>query len=325
MRQVDFQSDDPDLLVGTDFLDDAGVYRLDDERALVQSVDFFTPVVDDPADFGAVAAANALSDIYAMGAKPLVALNLVAFPEADLPLDVLVDILRGSGEILAEAGVALMGGHSIDDREPKFGLAVTGMVHPDRIVTIGGAGPGDVLVLTKPIGVGVVTTAIKRDLAGPEIERAAVALMRELNAKAAEAMVETGVNAATDVTGFGLLGHAAEMADASGVSLQLWADEVPLLPGSRELAERGVFPGGSSSNLDYLCGKGAVTFEESIPEYMRLLLADAVTSGGLLISVPEDRSTSLLNGLHSRGTGGFPVGRVDIRRDRRAIEVIRGH
>ncbi len=309
------------VLVGLEFPDDAGIYRLDEERALVQSVDFFTPVVDDPSDFGAIAASNALSDLYAMGAEPLTALNLVAFPEERLPLWVLDEILRGSAAVLEEAGVALLGGHSIDDREPKFGLSVTGIIHPDRIIRTGGARPGDVLVLTKPIGTGIITTALKRDMTDPEAVRAAVSVMKETNARASEAAREVGVNAATDVTGFGLLGHAAEMADASACTLDIDSGAVPLLPGARELAFRDVFPGGSRSNLNYLTSRGAVEFGDNIEESIRLLLADAVTSGGLLLSVPGMRRDSLLAAMESRGVRGYPIGLVGIRRGETAIRV----
>ncbi len=313
-----------DVLVGLDFPDDAGVYRLDAERALVQSVDFFTPVVDDPADFGAVAATNALSDLYAMGAKPLTALNLVAFPEELLPLWVLEDILRGSAEVLDRAGVVLLGGHSIDDAEPKFGLAVTGLVHPDRIIRTGGARPGDSLVLTKPIGVGVITTAAKRGIASPQSLEAALLAMKELNDVAARAMESVGVNAATDVTGFGLLGHAAEMADASDCTLEIDASRVPILEGAEALASRDVFPGGSRSNLDYLVGRSAVEFAGEIPDHRRLLLADAVTSGGLLISVPGDRENGLLDALVRGGSRGYVIGRAGFRCDHRAVRVLAG-
>ncbi len=321
MRHMDTGNVSPRVLVGLDFPDDAGIFRLDEERALVQSVDFFTPVVDDPADFGAIAASNALSDLYAMGAEPLTALNLVAFPEEQLPLWVLDEILRGSASVLEEAGVALLGGHSIDDREPKFGLSVTGMVHPDRIIRTGGARPGDILVLTKPIGAGVITTALKRDMADQEVVRTAVSSMKETNAEAAEAAREITVSAATDVTGFGLLGHAAEMADASDCTLDIYAEAVPLLPGARELASRDVFPGGSRANLNYLISRGAVEFGDGVEEYIRLLLADAVTSGGLLLSIPKTRGDALLEAMKLRGVQGYPIGVVGNRRGDTAIRV----
>ena len=314
----------PDVLVGLDFPDDAGVYRLDAERALVQSVDFFTPVVDDPVDFGAVAATNALSDLYAMGAEPLTALNLVAFPEDLLPLWVLEDILRGSAEVLDRAGVVLLGGHSIDDAEPKFGLAVTGLVHPDHVIRTGGARPGDSLVLTKPIGVGVITTAAKRGMASRESLEAALAAMKELNDVAAQVMKSVGVHAATDVTGFGLLGHVAEMADASECTLEIDASRVPILPGAEALASRDLFPGGSRSNLSYLVNRNAVEFIGAIPDHRRLLLADAVTSGGLLISVSEEREKCLLEALSARGIRGCVIGRVGSRCDHLAIRVLAG-
>jgi selenide,water dikinase len=286
--------DDPRVLVGTE--DDAGVYQLSEELAIVQTVDFFTPVVDDPYDFGAIAAANALSDIYAMGAKPLTALNLVAFPK-DGPLEVLGEIMRGGAEKAREAGVVVIGGHSIDDKEPKYGMAITGVVHPGKMALKSGARPGDALVLTKPLGTGIISSAIKAGRAPRTIIEAATANMKALNKAASEAMVEAGVTGATDITGFGLLGHLHEMLHTSGVSARLVSSRVPVIDGVRALAKSGV-PGGTRSNLKYVNDK--VTWDEGISEEEKLVLADAQTSGGLLIAVSRDRLDALLAGLASR-------------------------
>ncbi len=309
------------MLAGLDVPDDAGVFRIDDDRALVQTVDYFTPVVDDPVDFGRIAAANSLSDVYAMGAEPLTALNIVCFPEEKLPIRVLSQIISGSCCVLDEAGVQLMGGHTVDDDELKFGLAVTGMVHPDRLVRTGGAIPGDVLFLTKPIGIGVITTAIKRDMLSEEAVARAVEVMTQLNRRASEVMVEVGVSAATDVTGFGLLGHAAEMADASDCTLQITDGDVPVLEEALVLAQQDVFPGGSRANLQHLTETGAVSFDDSIPGHRRLLLADAVTSGGLLIACPAQRSSSLESRLAAAGIQAAAIGQVTERKDSLSIHV----
>ncbi|MCL5960853.1 MAG: selenide, water dikinase SelD, partial [Chloroflexi bacterium] len=226
---------DPNLLVGMNTLDDAAVYRVSDELAIVQTIDFITPVVDDPYNFGAIVAANALSDIYAMGAKPLFALNIVGFPAKTLPMSILGEILRGSADKAAEAGASIVGGHSIDDNEPKYGLAVTGIVHPDQVVTNAGAKPGDVLVLTKPLGTGIITTGIDRLLVGERTVERVTAVMSELNRRAAEAMVQVAVNGCTDVTGFGLLGHLHEMAKARGVAAEVTLETIPVLPETWEL------------------------------------------------------------------------------------------
>ena len=244
--------EDPALLVGSDTLDDAAVYRLTDELALVQTVDFFTPVVDDPYDFGRIAAANAFSDIYAMGGRPLTALNIVCFPADVLPLEVLGRILQGGAETARLAGATIVGGHTIDDPEPKYGLAVTGLLRPGTELTNAAAAVDDLLVLTKPLGTGIIATAIKRDLASPAAVAAATASMAALNRVAAEVAREQGVRAVTDITGFGLLGHVSEMCRASGVSAELWFDRLPLLPGAAELAAEGVVPGGTKRNLEYV-------------------------------------------------------------------------
>ena len=286
---------DPRVLVGTE--DDAGVYQLSDEIAIVQTVDFFTPIVDDGFDFGAIAAANALSDIYAMGAKPLTALNLVAFPK-DGPLNVLGDIMRGGADKAQEAGVVIIGGHSIDDKEPKYGMAVTGIVHPGRIVQKGGARPGDLLVLTKPVGTGIIATAIKAGRASDEMIATATRTMKTLNKLASDAMVEVGAKGATDITGFGLLGHLHEMLHTSGASARLTMSQVPVIEGVRTLAKFSI-PGGTRSNLRYVSDK--VRWYEGISEEEKLILADAQTSGGLLIAISADKVEKLLNGLAARG------------------------
>lgn len=285
---------DPNVLVGTE--DDAGVYKISDEVAIVQTVDFFTPIVDNPYDFGAIAAANALSDIYAMGARPVTAMNLVAFPK-DGPIDVLEEIMRGGAEKAREAGVSIIGGHSIDDREPKYGMAVTGIAHPARLTLKSGAEPGDALVLTKPLGIGILSTAIKAGRAAEIQIRAATEQMKMLNRAASEAMIEAGVKGATDITGFGLLGHLHEMLHESGASARLHYADIPFLEGVRELARFSV-PGGSRANLRYLEGK--VGWGLGIKEDEKLMLADAQTSGGLLIAVPHEKLTMLLAGLEKR-------------------------
>jgi selenide,water dikinase len=298
----------PNLLVGIDTSDDAGVYKLSEELALVQTVDFFTPIVDDPYSFGQVAAANAISDIYAMGGKPLTALNIVAFPIKTLPKQVLADILRGAGDKMMEAGITLVGGHSIDDNEPKFGLAVTGLVHPGKIRTNAGARPGDKLILTKPIGVGILTTSIKKDrLSEEEIQRV-TQVMATLNKTAAEAMEPYDVHACTDVTGFGLMGHSLEMAKGSGVGIRITAQEVPVLPRVRELAEEGFVPGGTKNNFAHV--QESITFAESLDQVSQWILCDAVTSGGLLISVAGEQADELLRKLRDAGVEASLIGEI---------------
>jgi selenide,water dikinase len=273
-----------DLLVGLDAADDAAVYRLNDEQAIVATTDFFPPVVDDPYTFGAVAAANALSDIYAMGAEPLFCLNLVAFPD-DLDPAILSEILRGGADKVREAGAVVAGGHSVTDREPKYGLVAIGVVHPQRISRKGGARPGDALLLTKPIGTGVITTALKNAAARPEDVAAAVASMTRLNGPAARALRALGadLHACTDVTGFGLLGHGLELAERSGARLDLRMRDIPLLPGAAGYAAAGHTPGGTQRNADHIAP--LVTFAEHVSDTDRLLLSDPQTSGGLLAAV----------------------------------------
>jgi cysteine desulfurase len=300
---------DPAVLVGTETSDDAAVYRLSPELALVATVDFLTPIADDPHDFGAISAANSLSDVYAMGARPLFALSVVGFPSRRLPLHVLERILAGAAEVAGEAGIPIIGGHTVDDAEPKFGLAVTGVVHPDRVVTNAGAREGDALVLTKPLGTGILATAVKRGLVDETVARRLVAVMRRLNRAAAEAMVEVGAHACTDVTGFGLLGHLREMAVASGKDAEIEAGAVPVLEPSREMAAADVVPGGTLDNLEHV--SPFVDWAPGLSRVDRLLLADAQTSGGLLIAVPAGRVEALLQALRAGGAqGGWPVGRV---------------
>jgi len=292
------------VLVGTNTADDAGVYRLSADLALVQTVDVFTPVVDEPFWFGAIAAANALSDVYAMGAAPRLALNIAAFPRSVLSLDILGEILQGGADKCAEAGVTVIGGHTIEDPEPKYGLAVTGLVHPERVVTNAAARPGDALVLTKPLGMGVITTGIKQGRTSPETADEAIRIMAALNRGAADAMIQTGVSAATDVTGFGLLGHLHEMTRAARVRARIRLAAVPVLDEAWGLARDGTVPGGTRRNR--MAVDEAVTWD-GIAEDAQVILCDAQTSGGLLIAVPESRLQRLLDALRERGTPAAAV------------------
>ncbi len=302
-------SSHPDLLVGTETSDDAAVYRLAPDLAVVETLDFFTPIVDDPRAFGAIAAANALSDIYAMGARPLFALNIVGFPVRRLPMQVLHEILAGASDVAAEAGIPIVGGHSVEDTEPKFGWAVTGIVHPDKVLANSSARPGDALVLTKPIGLGILATAAKRGAASEETIARCTEVMRTLNRAAADVMADFPVNACTDITGFGLIGHLLEMTAGSGVEADVWAASVPVLPEARDCAAAGTVPGGTRDNLDHAGER--VTWDPQIPEIERLILCDAQTSGGLLISVPEERGAELLTALHANGvTDASRIGRI---------------
>ena len=300
--------DDPNALIGHKTGDDAAVYRLADDRSLVVTADFFTPIVDDPYDFGRIAAANALSDIYAMGARPLFVLNLVGFPRKLLGDGILDEILRGGSEVAGEAGVPILGGHSIDDPEPKYGLVAIGEVHPDRMVTNANARPGDAVVLTKPIGSGVIATAIKQDVAADDVISAAVEVMTTLNLVACEAMLAAGADAGTDVSGFGLLGHLHRMLLASGVAAELSAGDVPLMQGAPALAEAGHIPGGTKRNLEDLAD--SISFSDSVDGVTRTLLGDAQTSGGLLISVRPDRLDRLLSSLEGRTAAAAVIGSV---------------
>lgn len=293
------RTDDPGAIVDFEMLDDAGIYELADGTVLVQTVDFFTPVVDDPYTFGRVAAVNSLSDIYAMGGVPKTALNIVCFPVKEIDLAVLAAILKGGAQVLAGAGVALLGGHTVEDSEPKYGLAVTGTVEKGKVVTSAGARPGDLLVLTKPLGSGVITTAMRADTAPEGVVELAIATMLELNRDAAEAMQAVGVHACTDITGFGLLGHAHEMAIASGVALRFVVGDVPLIPGARECAEQGSIPGGTGANRLYVMP--FLEVGDGVSETEVILLADAQTSGGLLIAVAPEREQDLVDELKGRG------------------------
>ena len=298
----------PQVLVGLETGDDAAVYQLRPDLALVITTDFFTPVVDDAYTFGAIAAANALSDIYAMGARPLLAVNLVAFPIKELPATVLADILRGGLEKVREAGADILGGHSIDDHEPKYGLAVTGTVHPARVIRNRGGQVGDQLVLTKPLGTGIITTAIKHGVAPAEAQRAAIDSMLELNAAAADAMAEVAVHAATDITGFGLLGHLHYLAHASGVAARVAADSVPIFPHAEALADAGEVPGGTHNNERFLASR--VRWSDAIPPGRRIVLCDAQTSGGLLIAVPPEQRDRLITALGRRGVSAAHNGEL---------------
>jgi len=290
---------DPNVLVGTETADDAAVYRLKNGTVLVQTVDFFTPIVDDPYHFGAIAAANSLSDIYAMGGRPLFGLNIVGFPEKRLPLTVLEEILRGAQDKAAEAGISILGGHTVEDSEPKFGLAVTGVIESEKVYTNAGAMPGDALILTKPIGVGIISTAVKKGLVENEVKEKAISIMAELNRAGAEAMVEVGANACTDVTGFGLLGHLKEMTVGSQVNAEIFAEKVPIINEAYTLANANVVPGGTVSNLDYV--KEVVEWDDRIPYVNRLLLCDAQTSGGLIIAIAPEKKQSLIDRLSEKG------------------------
>jgi selenide, water dikinase len=303
-----FQAAHGDLLVGASDGDDAAVFRLDERRALVLTTDFFTPIVDDARDWGRVAATNALSDVYAMGGTPMVALNLVAWPAEQLPIEMLAAVLNGAGEVARAAGCLVVGGHTIDDPEPKYGMAVVGMADPNRLFTVDRARLGDVLVLTKAIGTGVVATAAKRGEPDPAHVAAAVESMTTLNAAASEAALAAGVCAATDVTGFGLLGHLHRMMLASETSAEVYAGAVPLLPGAVELTDLGFVSGGTRANIAYL--EDAVDVEPGVPEATAILLHDAQTSGGMLIAVPPAGCPGLLAELRLRDAMAAIVGRV---------------
>lgn len=291
------QNADPRLLVGTSTADDAGVYLLDDNTALILTVDFFTPIVDDPYTFGQIAAANALSDVYAMGGRPLTALNIVAFPACELDGDTLPAILRGGYDKVAEAGAVLAGGHTIDDAQPKYGLSVTGIVHPGKIWTNAGGRAGDALVLTKPLGTGILATAAKADLF-PVGVAAASETMAMLNAKAAEAAKAFSIHACTDITGFGLLGHLFEMVSAAGMRAEVASASLPLLPNAAEAAAMGLIPGGAYRNRDYLT---TVSFAEGVPVAVRDLCFDPQTSGGLLFALPATEAEALVAALKQAG------------------------
>lgn len=282
---------DPHVITGMAGAEDAGVYQLSEGMALVQTLDFFTPIVDDPRDFGRIAAANSLSDVWAMGGRPITAMNIVCFPP-ELGMDVLHEILAGGLDILREAGVALVGGHSIKDKEPKYGLSVTGLVDPAKLMTNDGLRPGDRLVLTKPVGTGVISTALKQGKAGAASVDASMTAMKTLNRAAAEIATRHGLRAATDVTGFGLLGHLCEMLEASGCAAHMDAAAVPLLPGALDAARAGLVPGGSKANQTFF--GGLVAFDPAVSEPLQALLFDAQTSGGLVLAVPDGKLADVI-------------------------------
>ena len=300
------QITDPNVLVGPETRDDAAVYRLTDGLGLVLTLDFFTPIVDDPYAFGQIAAANSLSDVYAMGGRPIAMLSIVGFPRDKLPMAVLGEMLRGGAEKAREAGVSVVGGHSIDDAEPKVGYAVVGLVHPARIWRNVGARPGDAIVLTKPLGTGIISTAIKQAKAPERAVTAAIRCMATLNRAAAEAAATVPVHAVTDVTGFGLLGHLQEMSQGSKVRVRLHAGRIPLLPDVVALAEAGLIPGGTRRNLRAVAG--AVQWDAGISETMRFVIGDAQTSGGLLVATPD--GPALLKALTAAGVEGAEIGEV---------------
>jgi selenide,water dikinase len=310
---------DPNLLVGPETCDDAAVYRLTDDLALVLTLDYFTPIVDDPYAFGQIAAANSLSDVYAMGARPITMLSIVGFPKDRLPLGVLGEILKGGVEKAREAGVSVVGGHSIDDAEPKVGYAVAGLVDPARIWRNVGARPGDALVLTKPLGTGIISTAIKQAKAAPATVEVAIRTMATLNRAAAEAAAALPVHAVTDVTGFGLLGHLREMTVGSGVRARLTASAIPLLPDVVALAEGGSVPGGTKRNLRAVAE--VVRWDAAIAEPLRTVIGDAQTSGGLLVATPDGRG--LLQALERAGvTGSRQIGEIVAEDPAGTIEVV---
>jgi selenide,water dikinase len=298
---------DPRILVGRETFDDAGVFKLSDTLALVQTLDFFAPIVDDPYDFGRVAATNALSDVFAMGGEPITAMNIVGFPVGQLPLEVLTEVLRGGQDAVHDAGAHIVGGHTITDEELKYGLSVTGTVHPDRILTNAAARAGDVLVLTKAIGTGILATAAKRDALGGAENRALIASMTALNATASRAAVALGLHCATDVTGFSLLGHASHIARASGVTLRIEAARVPLLPGTLESIAAGTLTGGAARNASYLAD--LVDYGRASPE-QRAFLVDPQTSGGLLVAVPPSKVAGYLANVAGAVVIGEVVARV---------------
>jgi selenide,water dikinase len=319
LSRLDFTTS-PDVLVGLSTGDDAGVFRLRDDLAVVSTLDFFTPVVDDPFTFGQIAAANSLSDVYAMGGTPQTALNIVCWPQAGLQREMLAEILRGGHEKAREAGVFVIGGHSVADEEVKFGMAVTGVIDPRRIVRNVGARPGDALLLTKPLGTGILMTAFKRDRLAVEYYTAAVRWMSELNAVAARSMLKYQVHAATDITGFGLAGHGVKMADGSGVTLLLEESDLPLLPGAIELSAEGMTPGGGKRNREFF--GPAIKVSDEVAEEITAIVYDPQTSGGLLISLEDNEAHSLLADLQKSGnTEAAIIGRV-AQRARFSIEVL---
>ena len=296
---------DPNVLIGSATCDDAAIYKINDETALVLTTDFFTPIVDDPYDFGAVAAANALSDVYAMGGEPMTALNIVGFPDALLPPDVLVEILRGAADKAAEAGIAIVGGHTIKSEEPIFGLAVVGTVAPDRVLANDRAQPGDLLILTKPLGLGIITTAAKNGEDKLGAITAAIRVMTTLNRAGAEVIARVGAHALTDVTGFGLLGHLRNIVVASKVGATVYLDRIPVLPPAWEYVRAGIAPGGTHANLRFLAE--SVAYADDISQEEQLLLCDAQTSGGLLAAVARNQARTTIELLHRAGVADAAI------------------
>ena len=290
---------DPNVIRGIDSLDDAGVYKLSDDLAIIQTIDFFTPIVNDPYAFGQIAAANALSDVYAMGGKPLTAMNIVCFPSKTLDISVLQDILKGGIDKMREAGVVLVGGHSIDDKELKYGLSVTGTVHPKRLLTNSGARVGDKLILTKPLGTGIINTALKAGLADEKTIDKITRCMASLNKKASELMQEFEVHSCTDITGFGFIGHTCQLAQNSQIGIKIHSVSVPFFPEARDFANKGLCPGGLQRNREFY--SNMVEFAPQVPDYMNDILFDPQTSGGLLIVLAPKAAKPLLNRLQKAG------------------------
>lgn len=310
---------DENLIVGNDTSDDAAVYMIDENKAVILTLDFFTPVVDDPYTFGQIAAANSMSDVYAMGGRPVTAMNIVCFPNC-LSADILKEILRGGADKVAEAGAIVVGGHSVEDDEPKFGLSVMGTVHPGKVAVNSGAKPGDVLILTKPLGIGILNTAIKADLADENTVKKTVKNMSYLNKDASEAMMKAGISGCTDITGFGLLGHAFEMAAASNVSLEIWSDHIPVISESVDFAKMGIIPAGAYNNEGYV-GE-YIRFAEGIKQEIKDIMYDPQTSGGLLISVSEENSDKLMEELQKNNKTDFKIiGKVK-EKGKYSIEVV---
>lgn len=299
--------EDENLLVGIETSDDAAVYKINEDTALIQTVDFFTPVVDDPYTFGQIAATNSISDVYAMGGDPKLAMNIICFPNC-LPPEVMAEILKGGFDKVTEAGALLIGGHTVEDDEPKYGLSVSGFINPKDVMTNSNAKVGDVLVLTKPIGIGIANTVIKAQMADDKLYNDAVKVMSTLNKFAKDAMIDAGANSCTDITGFGLLGHTLEMAEGSGVTIKLFSDKVPIIEGVMEFAKMGLIPAGAYANKSFI--GDSVIFDESIKEEMKDILYDPQTSGGLLISVEKDKLDTLLQKLKGNSTDYGVIGEV---------------
>lgn len=310
------KTDDENLIVGLDTSDDAAVYKINNDLAIIQTLDFFTPVVDDPYLFGQIAAANSLSDVYAMGGNPRLAMNIVCFPDCLSP-DVLAEILKGGHDKVEESGAILVGGHTVEDDEPKYGLSVTGFVHPDKVLTNGDAKPNDLLILTKPIGTGIINTAIKGELADKKHYDEAVKVMSTLNKSAMEAANKVGINGCTDVTGFGLLGHSLEMAISSSVTLNIDYKSIPLTEGALEYAQMGLVPAGAYSNEAHIGDR--VKFNSDIPREILDILYDPQTSGGLLMTVSEDKADSLLEELRNTPNSFGVIGQVIEKKDKYLI------